>query len=91
MRVDQAGSDSAALKIDDAQPAYLALELEHFGISTNLHDRAAADREGLGYGIFRIDCEDVTVNQDEIGGGGLRRNQSAERQNAYKGTRQPKT
>jgi hypothetical protein len=91
MRVDQAGSDSVALKVNDAQPTSLALELEHIGISTNLHDHTAADRQGLGYGIFRIDRKDVTVNQDEIGGGGLRRNPSGERQNAYEGTRQPKT
>ena len=67
VRIDESGCRGAPVKIDDASARILACKFQDFRVGTDLHDDAATNGDGLRHRVLGVNCEDVAVNQNEVG------------------------
>src|SRR5579862_9537576 len=68
MSVDQAGSGSAAMQIDDLRGFGSAIA--DFLVAANRHDLAVMNQDGLGDGVARIHGDDLAVDEEQVRSGG---------------------
>jgi len=66
VRINQPRSRRVSLQINHAETGSVAGKLKHFSIGPNSNNHAFSDRQCLNGRVFRINRENVTVNQNEI-------------------------